>query len=221
MKNMKIALLGASSKTGLEFIELASKDSSVEVHAFVRNPQKLKKSIKNLPNNLSIHQFDVYGSNEWEEILKECKIWVSIVGISGLMAARKPRALYKNTANLLLSLSIKYNPEKLFVVTSGGVVEAEGEPFILKYILKPYFLNPMYSDMREMEKIIQESKINYTIVRPPYLTTGKLKGEYRIILDDWFKDDKVLSRKDLAHFLFTNAIDPNNLYNRKVVGISY
>ena len=122
---------------------------------------------------------------------------------------------------MLSTLSDKYHPERILVVTSGGVVEAEGEPWILKKVLKPYFLNPMYADMREMERIIAESQMNYTIVRPPYLTNGKMKQDYRIIVDDWFKDDKVLSRKDLAHFLFTNAIKSENLYNRRIVGLSY
>lgn len=221
MKKIKIALLGASSKTGVEFIKLSQNHPAVEIYAFVRNPQKLKNELKTLPPNLSIVGFNVSGTNEWETIIEKCAVWVSIVGISGLMAARKPGELYKKTANLLSTLSDKYHPERILVVTSGGVVEAEGEPWILKKVLKPYFLNPMYADMREMERIIAESQMNYTIVRPPYLTNGKMKEDYRIIVDDWFKDDKVLSRKDLAHFLFTNAIKSENLYNRRIVGLSY
>jgi putative NADH-flavin reductase len=221
MKKTKIALLGASSKTGVEFIELSKNHPDVEVYAFVRNPEKLKNELKTLPSNLSIVRFNVSGTNEWEAAIEECAVWVSIVGISGLMAARQPGDLYKKTASLLTALSDKYHPERILVVTSGGVVEAEGEPWILKKVLKPYFLNPMYADMRQMEHIIAESDMNYTIVRPPYLTNGKMKKDYRIVVDGWFKDDKVLSRKDLAHFLFTNAITLEERYNRRIVGLSY
>lgn len=221
MKKLKIALLGASSKTGVEFIELSKSHPSVEVYAFVRNPEKLRNALKTLPPNLSIVSFNVSGTNEWETVIEECAVWVSIVGISGLLGARQPGDLYKKTANLLTTLSDRHHPERVLVVTSGGVVEGEGEPWILKKVLKPYFLNPMYADMRAMEHIIAESDMNYTIVRPPYLTNGTMKEEYRIVLDEWFKDDKVLSRKDLAHFLFTNATRTENLYNRRVVGLSY
>lgn len=221
MEKIKIALLGASSKTGVEFIELSNNHPSIEIFALVRNPGKLENALKTLPSNLTIVAFNVNGTKEWEKIIEKCTVWVSIVGISGLMAARKPGDLYKKTANLLSSLADKYHPDKVLVVTSGGVVEAEGEPWILKKVLKPYFLNPMYADMREMERIIVESQMNYTIVRPPYLTNGRMREEYRIIVDDWFKDDKDLSRKDLAHFLFTNAVKLENLYNRRVVGLSY
>ncbi len=221
MSFSKIALLGATSKTGIELIKMYSEAASVEVFAFVRNVKKLESAFVRLPKNLKIVPFDVRGDKGWKKELSECNVWISIVGISGLLAARKPNKLYENTANLLKSMALQFNPNRVFVVTSGGVVEAAGEPWILKKVLKPYFLNPMYDDMREMEKIILNSSMNYTIVRPPYLTNGKMKGEYRIVLDTWFDDDKVLSRKDLAHFLFLGSKDLDENHNKRIVGLSY
>jgi hypothetical protein len=37
----------------------------------------------------------------------------------------------------------------------------------------------MYHDMRIMEQRIIDSKVNYTIVRPPYLTSGKTPEQVR------------------------------------------
>ena len=73
--------------------------------------------------------------------------------------------------------------------------------------------------MKVMEKFISDSDINFTIVRPPYLTNGPLTKNYRIILNDWFIDDKDLSRADLAHCLL--SILGGTTLNRKFVGISY
>lgn len=221
MSFSKIALLGATSKTGIELIKLFSEAANVEVFAFVRNVKKLETELVRLPKNLKIVPFDVRGDQAWMRELSECSIWISIVGISGLLAARKPNKLYENTANLLTQLAIQFNPKRVFVVTSGGVVESPGEPWILKKVLKPYFLNPMYDDMREMEKLILQSSMNFTIVRPPYLTNGKMKGDYRTILDSWFDDDKDLSRKDLAHFLYKQSMVLDEKLSKRIVGISY
>lgn len=221
MRLTKIALLGATSKTGIELIKLYSKDATIEVYAFVRNAKKLETAFADFPKNLKILPFDVRGGTEWKSALSECRVWISIVGISGLLAARKPNRLYESTGLLLVDEAEKLNPDRVFVVTSGGVVESKGEPWVLKKVLKPYFLNPMYDDMRKMEKIIVNSSINYTIVRPPYLTNGKMLGEYRVIVDRWFDDDKVLSRRDLAHFLFNGSKLLDEKLNQRIVGISY
>lgn len=221
MRLTKIALLGATSKTGIELIKLYSQDDTIEVYAFVRNARKLETAFADFPKNLKIFPFDVRGGAEWKTALSECRVWISIVGISGLLAARKPNKLYESTGFLLVDVAEKLNPDRVLVVTSGGVVESEGEPWILKKVLKPFFLNPMYEDMRKMEKIFINSSVNYTIVRPPYLTNGKMKGEYRMVLDKWFDDDKVLSRKDLAHFLFTGSKVLDKNLNKRIVGLSY
>lgn len=221
MEPLNIAVLGATSKTGQSFIEQMAAKEEVNVFAFVRNVQKLKKSLGSIPKNLQIVPFDVMGNQSWAIQLSKCDVWVSIVGISGLWSARNPNQLYEKTAGLLTTMARRFNPKRVIVVTSGGVIESETEPWILKSVLKPYFLNPMYDDMRMMERMIGQSSMNFTVVRPPYLTNGPLKGVYRVIVDDWFKDDKVLSRKDLAHFLVAQSTELSDAYNRRFVGVSY
>lgn len=221
MNTSKIALLGATSKTGFEFINLADERPYTKVTAFVRSVEKIQSQYNELPRNLKIVPFDVRGDQTWVKALSECDVWVSIVGIAGILAARHPNQLYERTAHLLSEMGERFKPKRVIVVTSGGVIESESEPWILKKVLKPYFLNPMYDDMRNMEKILKNSTLNYTIVRPPYLTNGKLKEHYRLIMEDWFDDDKVLSRKDLAHFLLNQSIHLPEDFNRKCVGISY
>ncbi len=221
MKTLKIALFGATGKTGIEFIKLSRLLEKTEVTAFVRNIDKLNSAFVELPKNLQVVEFDITGNTSWTKELEKCNVWVSIIGISGLFAARNPNQLYTKTANLLIKQAKIFNPSRVIVITSGGVVESPSEPWILKKVLKPFFLNPMYADMRVMEKLILESSMNFTIVRPPYLTNGKLKGEYRIILDDWFNDDKVLSRKDLAHFIIKQCQALDSKFNNRIVGISY
>lgn len=211
---MKIALFGATGGTGIEFLT-QSENYSYDITAFVRSPEKLKEQFPNLKLvKASIDDFEIL-----KKEVVDFDVIVSLVGISGLLQARKPNAIYERTGKNLTKLATLNNIKRLIIVSSGGVVEAENEPWFFKYLLKPIFLNKMYEDMRIMENIVTSSDLDYTIVRPPYLTKGKLTKKYRVILDKWFDDDKDLSRADLAHYLL-NCLDDKKI-SRRIVGVSY
>lgn len=211
---MKVALFGATGGTGLAFLEQAA-EQGVEVVAFARNPQPLQEKFPQLKVvRASIDDMGI--------LLAEVKGFdaiVSVVGVNGLWAARKVNGLYEKTARNLLQVAQSNGIQRLVVVTSGGVIEAPGEPWFFRYLLKPFFLKAMYEDMLVMEALVQNSALNYTIVRPPFLTSGPLTGKYRVILDQWFDDDKDLSRQDLAHFLLRTLSDPSTV--RHIAGVSY
>lgn len=86
-------------------------------------------------------------------------------------------------------------------------------------VLKPLFLGNMYEDMQRMENVLEASGIDYTIVRPPYLTKGPPTGAYRVQRHENFRDDKSLSRGNLAHFLLRAATEPG-AFSRMKVAIS-
>ena len=73
--------------------------------------------------------------------------------------------------------------------------------------------------MLVMESSLKASQLDWTIVRPPYLTNGPQTESYRISIDENFKDDKDLSRADLAHFIINKTISKQ--YSKKVIAISY
>lgn len=211
---MKIALFGATGGTGLEFLR-QSKNYNFDITVVARSPQKLGNEFP----NLKVIKASIDDQKVLEEQVKDFDVVISLVGISGILQARKPNALYERTANALVKLVNKNNIKRLITITSGGVVESPGEPWFFKYLLKPFFLNKMYDDMRVMEQILNNSNIDVTIVRPPYLTNGKLTKNYRVTNKGWFEDDKDLSRADLAHFLLESV--NNTSITNQTIGISY
>lgn len=70
-----------------------------------------------------------------------------------------------------------------------------------------------------MEAARRASSVEWTIVRPPYLTKKPLTGQYRLSRGKNFDDDKDLGREDLPHFLLREATAPD--YVREMVAISY
>jgi hypothetical protein len=77
----------------------------------------------------------------------------------------------------------------------------------------------MYDDMLRMEAMHEQSNLDYTLVRPPYLTKGPPTGKYRISLNANFTDDKTLRRGDLAHFLL-RACEDATAFSRAMVALS-
>ena len=66
-----------------------------------------------------------------------------------------------------------------------------------------------YDDKSEQEKLIKESSLDWTIVRPGVLTNGARSGHYRILetAPEW--RNGVISRANVADFLVRLIDDPS------------
>ncbi|MFN7118661.1 MAG: NAD(P)-dependent oxidoreductase [Saprospiraceae bacterium] len=211
---MKIAILGSTGGTGLAFIEQALAAGHT-VNALARRPEAI--TIQH--PNLKIYKGDVFDVLSLERIIRDSDTVVSSVGIASIWKARKTNGLYsQGTANIIQAMK-NVGKNRLIVVSSGAVEKQPNDPWFFTYLIKPLFLNPMYDDMRLMERALRESGLNYTIVRPPYLTDKALTGKYRLSRGKNFTDDKDLSRQDLAHFLLQEV--EQNEFEKELVAISY
>jgi len=90
--------------------------------------------------------------------------------------------------------------------------------FIIKNILQRLF-KFNYADMLQMEKILSNSNLNWTVIRPPRLLNRGKTGKYRTAINDFLPDMSSLSRADLAHYIIQHLED-DKTYKSKVE-ISY
>lgn len=212
---MKITIIGATGDSGRHFLRLAT-DGGHRVTALARTVGKLDE----WKDKIEVRQADGRDRDSLVAALDEdCESVVSIVGASGLLEARKVQDLYSTaTRNLLYAMRAK-GIGRLIVVSSSGVEPQENDNWFYVNILKRFFLANMYADMLRMEALVGESDVNYTIVRPPYLTKGGPTGNYRISKGRNFSDDKSLRRGDLAHFILRAVENPGD-YSRLKVALS-
>jgi len=70
-----------------------------------------------------------------------------------------------------------------------------------------------------MEKIIKESNINWTIIRPPKLLDSPATGNYRTTVDGFLNNGLKISRADVAHFIVHNLV--NEAVIKKTVEVAY
>lgn len=211
---MKIAIIGATGGTGRHFLELAV-ERGHEVTALARNPDKLADA----PAAVKRVRADARDPESLAQALAApFDAVVTIVGASGLREARRVTDLYSVATRNLIAAMKRRGLNRLIAVSSAGVEPQPNDGWFYVHVLKRFFLEPMYVDMRRMEALIRESDLRWTIVRPPYLIKGAPTGDYRFKKDENFADDKALRRGDLAHFLL-RAIEERD-FDRSAVRLS-
>src|SRR6266496_2994636 len=80
-------------------------------------------------------------------------------------------------------------------------------------------LKNMYSDLLKMEQAVKETNLDWTVVRPPKLTNGRLKGKYRFAVNEWLPHCTSISRADLAHFMLQHSNDLNTY--KSIIEVAY
>jgi putative NADH-flavin reductase len=211
---MNIAIIGATSGTGRSFLDQALAKGH-RIRALARRPEALAA----YKDRLEIRTADVYNPESLGAALGEdIEVLVSSFGASGLMEARRVTDLYSRGTTNLIAACEQRGVRRLISVSSGGVEPQPNDGWFFRSILKPLFLERMYEDMRRMEALVRASKLDWTLVRPPYLTNAPRTERYRVQRDKAFDDDKNLSRADLAHFLMRVCEKPG--WGKVTVSIS-
>jgi putative NADH-flavin reductase len=103
-------------------------------------------------------------------------------------------------------------------------VVAESVAFLFKdsivpptYLLGRLFFPAVVADSAAMERVFQDSKLDWTIVRPPQLTDKSYTGKYRVREGHlpWFGFN--ISRADMADFMVKAVSDRSTIH--KIAGI--
>jgi putative NADH-flavin reductase len=133
-----------------------------------------------------------------------------------------PTTLYSRGAMNILHEMKQSGIRRAFFISASAVETNPLLPFFVrlasKYIIQKLLAN-MYADLRLMEKLVKESELDWTIVRPPRLTDSQLTGKYRIAVNRFLKNGLKISRADTAHFMLSN-IQSEDMF-KSVVEIGY
>lgn len=192
---MKLALFGASGGTGRVLVQQAL-DQGHEVTAIVRNPDALE--IKH--ERLHVVKGDALQPDSFAAALKGQDAVLSSLGISSFFESLKPMTFHRDTARNLVAQMQQAGVARLLCLTSTGVIKNPTAPLFYNVLVQP-LLDHKYEDMREMEKIVSASGLEWIIVRPFRLTDGERTGHYRVAADGKLDDAGSISRADVADFM--------------------
>lgn len=206
----KIIVFGASGGTGKEIVKQALEKGHA-VTAIVRNPVSF-----NLQHpHLKIIKGDVLKLATFEKELQGKEAVISCLGTG---RSTKPTTIYSEGIKNIISAMNKAEVERLTCISAGALDANKEMGFFISTITKiilQRILKNVYNDMRLMEKQVESSNFNWTIVRPAMLKNKPLTGKYRIAINSHIRRPFSIARADLAQYILNN-IENSQTYKAKV-----
>jgi len=171
-----IAVFGASGNTGKPFTEMALKDG-YEVKTLVRTPAKLGLQHP----NLQVVQGDLTDSAKVEETIRGTDTVVSLIGAS----SGSPNDIKVIATRHIVTAMQKNNVKRFIRLGSAPFgVFAEGDKLNfgrrLKASLAKTVMGTMVADERQSVRLTEQSDLDWTVVRAPFLNNEPPKGTYRV-----------------------------------------
>jgi putative NADH-flavin reductase len=207
---MKLVVLGATGGTGLELVR-QSIERGHSVTAFVRSPERLKP----FQDRIAIKQGD---------LLNRAGLEWAIQGHDAVVSGFGPRVpVSKADANLLEKFAVAVTTAMLNAGVRRAVVESVAFLFRDSILPPAYLLGRLLfpatvADASAMERVFEESGLDWTMVRPPELTDKPYTGRYRVREGHLPRFGFKISRADVADFMIRSV--ENHAASRKVVGVS-
>jgi putative NADH-flavin reductase len=96
-----------------------------------------------------------------------------------------------------------------------------GEGFFMRNLMTPILhaaLREHYTDLARMEDVIQDSGLDWTVVRPPRLTDKPPTGTYRTAYGRNLRRGMNISRADVAHYMLQVLDRPETI--KQTIGIA-
>jgi len=129
-----------------------------------------------------------------------------------LFLFRRNTILSDGTRNIVRAME-KLGVKRFVCQSSLGVADSRGRlGFLYNFLIIPLFLRNLFADKAVQEQIIQESDLEWIVVRPTALTNGPRKGTYRAgsSIGHWFFPSKI-SRADTADFMLKQISSNDHL----------
>jgi len=204
---MKIAVIGATGRTGLQVTEQALARGD-DVIALARHPEALRRR-----PGLAIVAADVLDRAALDQALAGADAVVSALGIG---ASRQPTVVYSDgTANILHAMGA-HGITKLAVISAVPAGPRAGQPFFQRRMIIPVLervFGATYADMRRMEALLRGSDLDWVCLRPPRLVSKKPVGRYRLDAVRPLPKARSITYADLATALLDSLTRPD-LYRR-------
>lgn len=202
---MRLLIIGATRGIGRQTAQQALAQGH-EVTVLARRPEKI---------NLEHQRLLVRAG----DILDPVSVSQSMVGQEavlvtvGLPPTWQPVSVFSQGIKNVLSAMGQHGVARLLAVTGIGAGDSKGHGgFFYDRIFNPLLLKRIYEDKDREEAIIKESQVQWTIVRPGFLTNGPLTGRYRVIIDLTGITCGKISRADVAHFLLQEVAANRYVY---------
>ncbi len=209
---MKLAIFGATGRTGLPLVEQAL-SAGYDVIALVRNPAKMPTTHE----RLQLVQGDATNPSDVEKVVAGADAVLSALGHT----RNSPRDMQTVATRNIVAAMKKHGVRRLVSLTGAGVAAPQDQPRLFNHLIKfalKTFSGEVLHDAEHHAEVIRSTDLDWVIVRGPMLTEGPHTGQYRI---GWvgINTGARISRADVADFMLRQIRD--NTYLRQAPMISH
>ncbi|HXR64304.1 MAG TPA: SDR family oxidoreductase [Ktedonobacteraceae bacterium] len=211
---MKIVVFGANGATG----KILTKQALAAGHTVT--------AVTRHPENFPLHdvRLDVMGGDVFDLALVERAVagQDAVLSTLGVPFSREPITIYSKGMAHIVQAMTNTGVRRVVCVSSSaaGTNHDTGAGFVFDKILQPIVMSTIgkttYADMKQMEKLLRESDVNWTVVRPSGLFETPAVTEYRLAEDHIRR--QFTSRADLADCMLQQLTTDH--YVRKVIAVA-
>ena len=211
---MKILLLGATGRTGKLVLQALLK-SGYEVNCLARNSERIIPA-----NGVTILEGNASKSEDLQLAISDCEHVISVLNISRKSdfpwsKLRTPKKYLSDVISRLVPISEMEKVKRIVVCSAWGVAETKNDiPKWFRWLIDNSNVGVTYLDHERQEKIITESKLDWTIVRPVGLTNSKRNETIKESFGS--KPNLTISRHSVANYM-VDSLNSEKLIEKKVV----
>jgi putative NADH-flavin reductase len=198
---MRIVVFGASGGTGSQAVQQGASAGHL-VTAVTRRPHAFAGGA--LVRNVVVPDLTLPGAIE--HVVRDQDAVISALGTD----AKGPVSVCTDGIRSILAAMQHTGTRRLIAVSAHGAAETHDRSL---YSLAVWAtLADKMRDKEAMERLVQDSGVDWTIVRPPALNDKPGQGRYRTGTDLRIRLTSAISRADLGDFLVREAQTPAYLH---------
>ena len=202
---MKVAIFGATGKTGIEVTKQAL-DKGHLVTAFVRDPARMP--LEN--SQMTVIAGDILDPFSVRQAVQEQDAIICTLGSRDLKMTNIRTA---GTENIIGAMK-QYNVRRLLVVSAMGIGDSWDTLSLVNKLFFASVLKSARTDHEAQEALVKKSGLDWTIIRPSGLTDNPKTGIYEVGEKITAKTSQI-SRADVADLILIELED-NSLIHKAV-----
>ncbi len=220
---MKLTIVAATGGVGRQLLEQGVA-ADHDVTAVARNPGRLTRQVRTVTANLAAAD-----PVALEHAIAGADAILSDLGPHSNADAGIAAAGTRSIVATMQATGVR----RIVVVSAApvGTVASPGNPnphkhdpgdgFFMRYLFSRVaaaMFGKVYNDLTQMEDILRDGGLDWTIVRPPQLTDKPLTGTYRTAVDRNLRGGFSVSRADVAQLMLRVLEQPETIHH--TIGIA-
>lgn len=212
---MKILLLGGTGRTG-KLVLKKILENDHQVHCLSRNIDRIEQR-----DGLTIFEGNPGVKEDLEKAISQCDSVISVLNISRATdfpwsGLKTHKTYLSDVMKILVPIAEEAGINRISVCSAWGVSDSRDYiPKWFKWFIDNSNIGIAYQDHERQEKILVESNLDWTIVRPVGLTNSKRQESIQEIFDNASKPNLLISRQSVAEYL-VNSVERLDLVGKKV-----